>query len=187
MILAVHMERGPGRDAGHFKKILQKLPDDLVVRSMAVDAGYDSEANHQHARQVKNIRTIIPPKIGKPTDKPPKGKYRRKMKLHWDSKSYGQRWQVETVFSMIKRNLTDSLRSKDYWSQLREVFLLAITHNLLIILFLFQRAFLQSIRFIFLSLLWNNIKRDEIKRQYSNRIKYETNPKYEFDTLDYLL
>jgi len=70
--------------------------------------------------------------------------YRRKMKLHWDSKSYGQRWQVETVFSMIKRNLTDSLRSKDYWSQIREVFLLAITHNLLIVLFLFQRAFLQS-------------------------------------------
>ncbi len=152
MILAVHMERGPGRDAGHFKKILQKLPDDLVVRSMAADAGYDSEANHQYARQVKNIRTIIPPKIGKPTDKLPKGKYRRKMKLHWDSKSYGQRWQVETVFSMIKRNLTDSLRSKDYWSQLREVFLLAITHNLLIVLFLFQRAFLQSnncVRWVF--------------------------------------
>lgn len=74
MILAVHMERGPGRDAGHFKKILQKLPDDLVVRSMAADAGYDSEANHQHARQVKNIRTIIPLKIGKPTDKLPEGK-----------------------------------------------------------------------------------------------------------------
>ena len=66
------------------------------------------------------------------------------MKLHWDSKSYGQRWQVETVFSMIKRNLTDSLASKGYWSQFREVCLLAIIHNLLIILFAVQRAFLQS-------------------------------------------
>ncbi len=144
MILTVHMERGPGRDAGHFKEILGKLPDDLVVRSIAADGGYDSETNHQHANELKNIRTIIPPKIGKPTGKLPKGRYRRKMKLHWDSKSYGQRWQAETVFSMIKRNLTDSLGSKDYWSQLREVFLLAITHNLLIILFAFQRAFLQS-------------------------------------------
>jgi len=137
MILAVQMERGPGRDARHFKKILQKLPEDIVVKSMVADAGYDSEANHQYARQAKNIRTIIPPKIGKPTDKLPKGKYRRKMKLRWDSKSYGQRWQVETVFSMIKRNLTDSLSSKEYWSQLREMFLLVITHNLLIVLFLF--------------------------------------------------
>ena len=137
MILAVHMERGPGRDARHFKKILQKLPEDLIVKSIVADAGYDSEANHQYARQAKNIRTIIQPKIGRPTDKLPKGKYRRKMKLHWDSKSYGQRWQVETVFSMIKRNLTDSLSSKEYWSQLREMVLLAITHNLLIVLFLF--------------------------------------------------
>jgi hypothetical protein len=80
----------------------KKQPDDLVVESMAADAGYDSEANHQHAKQTKNIKTIIPPKIGKPTDKLPKGKYRRKMKLHWDRKSYGQCCQVETVFSMIK-------------------------------------------------------------------------------------
>ena len=65
----------------------------------------------------------------------------KKMKLHWDSKSYGQRWQAETVFSIIERNLTDSLSSKDYWSQLKELFLLAITHNLLIISFLFQKAF----------------------------------------------
>jgi hypothetical protein len=137
MILAVHMERGPARDARHFKKILQKLPEDLVVKTIVADAGYDSEANHQYARQAKNIITIIPPKIGRPTDKLPKGKYRRKMKHHWDSKSYGQRWQVETVFSMIKRNLTDSLSSKEYWSQLREMFLLVITHNLLIVLLLF--------------------------------------------------
>jgi hypothetical protein len=111
---------------------------------MAADAGYDSEANHRYAKQFKDIETIIPPKIGKPTDKLPKGKYRRKLKLHWDSKSYGQRWQAETVFSMIKRNLADVLSSKQYWSQLREVLLLAITHNLLIILFSFQRVFLQS-------------------------------------------
>lgn len=117
MILAVHMERGPGSDAGHFKQMLRRLPDYLVVKSMAADAGYDSEANHRYAKQFKDIEMIIPPKIGKPTDKLPKGKYRRKMKLHWDSKSYGQRWQAETVFSMIKRNLTDVLSSKQYWSQ----------------------------------------------------------------------
>jgi hypothetical protein len=27
------------------------------------------------------------------------------MKRHFDKRSYGQRWQVETVFSMIKRLL----------------------------------------------------------------------------------
>jgi len=43
------------------------------------------------------------------------------------------RWQVETVYSMIKRNLTDTLLSRSFWAQCREICLLAITHNLMII------------------------------------------------------
>ena len=53
-----------------------------------------------------------------------------------------QRWQVETVFSMIKRNLGSALHGRSYWSQCRELMLLAITHNIMIILpaELFYRA-----------------------------------------------
>jgi hypothetical protein len=144
IILAVHMERGPGRDAGHFKQILDKLPAGLVVKTLAADAGYDSEANHAYAHEVAHIKTVIPPKIGRSTDKLPRGKYRRQMAMRFDARSYGQRWQAETVFSMIKRNLSDSIAAKGYWSQLRDIYLLAITHNLLILLWAFQRAFLQS-------------------------------------------
>ena len=65
------------------------------------------------------------------------------MRTHFDEENYGQRWQVETVFSMIKRNFGSALRARRYWSQCREMMLLALAHNIAIILFvkeLFYRA-----------------------------------------------
>ena len=65
------------------------------------------------------------------------------MRNNFDKKTYGQRWQVETVFSMIKRNFGSALRAKRYWSQCREMMLLVLTHNLAVILLvneLFYRA-----------------------------------------------
>ena len=46
---------------------------------------------------------------------------------------YGQRWQVETVYSMIKRRLGSAVNGRTYWSQCRELILLAITHNVMIL------------------------------------------------------
>tara|TARA_B100000614_G_C14304747_1_gene393568 strand:+ start:231 stop:470 length:240 start_codon:yes stop_codon:yes gene_type:complete len=46
--------------------------------------------------------------------------------------NYGQRWQVETVFSMLKRNLGDAVHARNYQSQCRELRLLAVTHNVMI-------------------------------------------------------
>ncbi len=72
------------------------------------------------------------------------------MHTDFDSETYGQRWQVETVFSMIKRNFGLALRAKHYWSQCREMMLLALTHNIAIIQLvreLFYRAFLTPLEF----------------------------------------
>jgi len=88
------------------------------------------------------IETIIPARHGRPSSNPPKGKYPRLMREEFDSERYGQRWQVETVFSMIKRNLGSALGGRSYWSQCRELMLLAITHNIMIVMpvELFYRA-----------------------------------------------
>jgi hypothetical protein len=143
MILTVVTERGPGSDSGHFEKILKRLPEEIPIERIAADGGYDGETNHVFANEVMGIETLIPPTVGRKTDKLPKTKYRRKMKENFDHESYGQRWQVETVYSMIKRNLTDTVASKTHWAQSREISLLAITHNLMVIHFvkkLFYKA-----------------------------------------------
>ena len=63
----------------------------------------------------------------------------------FDKKSYGQRWQAETVMSMIKRNQGESLRSKTYWAQNREMMLKVLTHNIGIILLARELFYLYSI------------------------------------------
>jgi len=78
--------------------------------------------------------SFIPATIGRPTSKPPTGRYRRQMKqrLNKDYGRYGQRWQGETGFSMIKRRLTASVNARTYGSQCRELFLIAITYNIML-------------------------------------------------------
>jgi len=70
---------------------------------------------------------LIPPLIGRPTNKPPSGYWRRQMKWRLHLTRYGQRWQVETVNSMLKRLLGSALRARTYGSQQREMFLMVLT------------------------------------------------------------
>ena len=57
-----------------------------------------------------------------------------KQRLTKDYGSYGQRWQVETVNSMIKPRIAAHVAARTYWSQCRELMLLIITHNTMILL-----------------------------------------------------
>ncbi|MCH8807573.1 MAG: transposase, partial [Planctomycetes bacterium] len=50
------------------------------------------------------------------------------------TRRYGQRWQVETVFSMIKRRLGETLSARSYHRQNRALLLKAVVHNILILL-----------------------------------------------------
>ena len=101
------------------------------------------EANHQFAREELALRTVIPPKHPRPSDKPAKGRYRRLMQTRFDEQSYRKRAQVETVMSMIKRPQGSFCKGKTYWSRCRELHLMALTHNIMILLPM--QTFLQSL------------------------------------------
>lgn len=134
LILTALSTYGPCSDCKHFKDALQQLPRDWPIETLLADAGYDSEKNHILAREYYGIKTVIPPKVGCPRKTLPRKKYRREMAMDFDHDSYRQRQQVETVMSMIKRNLGDSLRNHSEKSRNQEMHLLAITHNLMVIL-----------------------------------------------------
>jgi len=125
--------RGPGPDIKHFKKALSAASRCVRIDTILADAGYDSEASHVYAREVCHIRSIIPAKIGRPTNKRPNGHWRRVMATRLDKCKYGQRWQVETVNSMIKRLLGSALRARAYWTQCREITLRVLTLNVMIV------------------------------------------------------
>ena len=65
------------------------------------------------------------------------------MKQQFPNEISGQRWQVKTVFSMIKRRLGAALNAKTYWSQCRALMLKVITHNIMLICNV-RSGFLQS-------------------------------------------
>jgi hypothetical protein len=125
--------RGPGPDIVHYKKAIAEAVRNISIKVLTADAGYDSEESHRFGREDYNIQTIIPPLIGRKTDKLPKAKYRKLMATRFNKKKYGQRWQVETVNSMIKRNLGSFMRARSYWSQCREIMLRLLTHNITIV------------------------------------------------------
>jgi hypothetical protein len=125
--------KGPSVDVVHFKKLLLQSHNNLPIDTITADAGYDSESNHEFARDRLRIHSIINPKCGRPTTKLPTGTYRKEMVLNFEKRNYGQRWQIETVNSMLKRNLSEELLAKTYWSQCREMALKVLTHNIMIV------------------------------------------------------
>jgi hypothetical protein len=135
LILAARVGRGPRPDVDRFKPLLDATLETARPKSMLADAGYDSEGNHEHARIKHKIRSFIPAKIGRPTTKPLSGRFRRLMKrrLNKDYGQYGQRWQAESGFSMIKRCIADTVQGRSQWSQRRELWLLVITYNILLL------------------------------------------------------
>ena len=143
IILAVKPGRGPSPDISDFKSTVGQAHSYVSIETILADAGYDSEANHHYARDILGIRTVIPPKHGRPSSKPPCGRWRRLMYKRFDREKYGQRWQIETVNSMIKRLQSSALRAHEYWSQQREIVLRILTHNVMIIRRI-CRGFLQS-------------------------------------------
>ena len=110
MILAAVPGRGPGSDLVQFRRALEQAVGRARIGTLLADADFDAEWLHR-AVCALGIRTIIPSTRGRPSPKPPAGRWRRVMRQRFEHmrRKYGQRWQVETVNSMIKRLLGSAL------------------------------------------------------------------------------
>ncbi len=146
LILAAVPGRGPSPDHPHLIEAVLAARERRAIETLLADAGYDAEWVHQFIRDELGMRSLIPPDAGRPSAKPPTGRYRRGMRAYFRRpkrwRRYGQRWQVETVFSMIKRRLGASVNACSDRRQRRALLLKAIVHNVLILFdnYLFYRV-----------------------------------------------
>ena len=137
-ILAARPRTGMASDSPDFAPILRHSKRrNKRLRYALADAGYDAHENHYLARRTLHVRSLIPASVGRPTSRPPSSPFRKQMTRELNGsqkgKRYGQRAQVETVNSMMKRNLGDSLRAHSCQARNHEQVLRVITHNVMII------------------------------------------------------
>ena len=153
LVLALLTGTGPRPDINEIGPLLERLPRGVTLIKLLLDAGFDSEPNHVLCREGHGIRSVMPATHGRPSKngKPPSGYWRRQMRSRLRTKrkrrrsGYTQRWQVETVISMIKRNLGEELSGANPHSRNRQMRLLTIVHNIMIVLLIarvFDRALL---------------------------------------------
>ena len=141
--------RGPKPDICEFEKTLTHAIGRQRIVTLLGDAGYESEGAHQWCREDLHIQSIFPT-----TDRGRRrhdgkannltGYYRRQLRKNFPRETYGQRWQIETDFSMLKRLLGSAVRSRRRYAIDREILLRVMTINLMIILCLII-CFQQSI------------------------------------------
>jgi transposase len=125
---------GPRNDAPDFEPAVRDASRRLRIDLLLADSAYDAEAHHRLCREVLGMAgTIIPINDrGHPQAMPPTP-YRRAMKTHFPHRQYGQRWQVESAISRLKRRLGSALTARTDASRERESILNVLVHNLLIL------------------------------------------------------
>lgn len=133
LILAARTSQGPQPDFGDFAPLLREARGRTGLLAVAADAGFDSEANHRLARDALGVQSLIRAAHGRPSQCEPTGRYRKQMKRHLKQSRYGQRWQVETVYSMIKRLSGEVVNARSHRRRSRLLLLKTLTHNISIL------------------------------------------------------
>jgi Transposase DDE domain. len=121
-------------------KRMSYIVDDLVdggfkIKYIVADKGYDAEYVHADIRERLNAKAFIPIRKWEQarieTSKVrTTGFNRGMMKFFFDKDVYDQRCQVETVNSMIKRKMGDTVYGKTELSRHKEILLRCIAHNI---------------------------------------------------------
>jgi hypothetical protein len=132
------VDRGPRPDLIEFDDVLASALRRHRFTTLLGDAGYESEGVHRRCREELGVRSIIPTtRRGRPRHSGARnaigGRWRRQLHRSFPRRTYGQRWQIETVFSVIKRRLGSALSSRRPYALNREALLRVITYNLMLI------------------------------------------------------
>lgn len=127
IILGWKFSKVPVHDSQHAKSLINQVVRIARSGCFTMDKGYDSEDIHRYIREIIGAESVIP--VRKWNGKIYSGKYRMEMIENFNQEKYGQRNMVETVFSVIKRKYGESVRSRKYFNQIKEIKIRMLIHN----------------------------------------------------------
>lgn len=132
---------GPSNDSPYLPAAVRQAVQHLSIDRLLADAGYDAETNHKLCREDLGIRsTVIPVNDRNTKTGMTSGRYRNQMKCSFPRREFRQRWQVESVFSRIKRRLGYALRAHKEETRETECQFRVLTYNLMILYLLFKMS-----------------------------------------------
>lgn len=127
---------GPSPDDPKFHRVAADAHARNSFAALTADCGFDAEHHHRFLYDKLGVIGIIPPERGRPYKTRTNrrgGFFRNFLHRFWPKQLYGQRWQSETFFSMIKRLLDSFLRAANWRSQHREMTLKVLSLNFMLI------------------------------------------------------
>lgn len=127
VITGFKISQNPVHDTQHATTLLRQCNRLRKSECYVMDKGYDSEIIHKQIREEIGSDSIIP--VRDRMRKQIKGKYRRKLNRDFDKTRYNKRSLVETVFSVLKRTLSETIRARKYWFQVKEIKIRLIVYN----------------------------------------------------------
>ena len=128
--LAAKAARAPRGEPRDGISMLRSARRRLELGTVLLDAGYDSEAMHELIRWELGAESVIPARASPSSPGPPAGFNRRRMREEFPAEAYGQRWQIESLFSRIKRRLGSELRATSHQGRMAELYAKVLTHAL---------------------------------------------------------
>lgn len=127
VVLAQIAKRGPTNDSATLRPLVDRARHLQPLGVVLADGEFDSERNHQHVRAC-GARSIIPATRGKRTWQI-QG-IRAQMRRRFPQKQYRQRALIESVFSAVKRKLSQKAPGRSLETQCLQALLLGVTYNL---------------------------------------------------------
>jgi hypothetical protein len=133
LIAACVVHQGPRYDFRDLPRLMADAHKHVRFAQILADSGYDSEDNPCFCRQTLEMGSTVIACNRRGRAALPTGKYRRQMVQHFARKTYGNLWQVESVFSRNKRLLGSALRARSNRTRRHECYIRVLTHNLMIL------------------------------------------------------
>ena len=128
LIISYKVRRSPASDHRDFPWVVRRAAKAAPLGIVVADKGYDSEENHAIVRDELWAMSIIPPrgdgKVSRTT-----GRYRREMKIGYDEDLYHQRSKNETVNSVVKRVMSESVLARKARTQNRAIGIRFFAYN----------------------------------------------------------
>lgn len=128
-IIAVKCRNDHTHDNVDFISLMKRVNKDMKARIVIADRGYDSEENNKFIRKKMKAMNLIRIRMER-NRKRLKGRLRRELAKDFDWKTYGKRNIIECVFFVIKRKFGDTMKSRSWRMQTKEMKLVCIAYNL---------------------------------------------------------